>query len=90
MKFTLVLATFVAAVYGQTVGDIPPCAVPCIESAITSATTCSATDFVCACQTANFNAIQAASLSCVITACGADVAINQVLPAVQALCAAQS
>ncbi|PNP46135.1 hypothetical protein TGAMA5MH_02170 [Trichoderma gamsii] len=89
MKFTLALATFVAAVYGQTVDDIPPCAVPCIQSAITSATTCSADDFACACETANFDAIQAASINCVVAACGADVAINQVLPAVQALCDAQ-
>lgn len=76
MKFTLVLATFVAAVYGQTVGDIPACAVPCIQNAIASATTCSATDFACVCETANFNAVQAASLNCVVAACGADVAIS--------------
>jgi hypothetical protein len=76
MKFTLALATFVVAVYGQTINDIPPCAVPCIQDAITSATTCSATDFACACQTANFNAIQAASINCVVAACGADVAIS--------------
>ncbi|EHK40149.1 hypothetical protein TRIATDRAFT_302587 [Trichoderma atroviride IMI 206040] len=89
MKFTLALATFVAAVYGQTVADIPACAVPCIESAIASQTTCSDTDLACVCESANFDAIEAASTSCVIAACGADVAINQVLPAVQALCAAQ-
>ncbi|KAL7927009.1 hypothetical protein ACQKWADRAFT_308931 [Trichoderma austrokoningii] len=89
MKFTLALATFVAAVYGQTVGDIPSCAIPCIEGAITSSTTCSATDFACACEPANFQAIEDASLDCVVADCGADVAINQVLPAVQALCAAQ-
>lgn len=76
MKFTLALATFVAAVYGQTVDDIPPCAVPCIQNAITSATTCSADDFACACETANFDAIQAASINCVVAACGADVAIS--------------
>ncbi|RFU78009.1 extracellular membrane, cfem domain [Trichoderma arundinaceum] len=89
MKFTVVLATFVAAAYGQTIGDIPPCAIPCIQNAIATETTCAANDFKCACQTDNFNAILAASTSCVIAACGADTAINKVLPAVQALCAAQ-
>ncbi|KAL6887986.1 hypothetical protein GGI43DRAFT_388056 [Trichoderma evansii] len=88
MKFTLALATFVVAVYGQTIADIPACAIPCIDSAIASATTCSTTDLTCVCETSNFDAIEAASTSCVITACGASVAINQVLPAVQALCAA--
>lgn len=76
MKFTLALATFVVAVYGQTVDDIPVCARTCITNAITSATTCSATDYKCACQTANFNAIQAASINCVVAACGATVAIS--------------
>jgi hypothetical protein len=76
MKLTLALAIFVVAVYGQTVADIPACAVPCIQNAIASATTCSANDFACACETANFNAVQAASINCVVAACGADVAIS--------------
>ncbi|KAL7914110.1 hypothetical protein GGI35DRAFT_475941 [Trichoderma velutinum] len=87
MKFTLVLAAFAAVVYGQTIDDIPPCAVPCIESAVVAAGCSSGTDVACAC--ANFAAVQAGAFSCVISACGTDVAINQVLPAVQALCAAQ-
>lgn len=74
MKFTLALATFVVAVYGQTVGDIPSCAIPCINAAITKDTTCSTTDFKCACK--SFNAIEADSTTCVITACGATVAIG--------------
>ncbi|KAL6803219.1 hypothetical protein GGI42DRAFT_324092 [Trichoderma sp. SZMC 28013] len=89
MKFTLVLATFAAVTYGQTLGDIPPCAVPCIQSAIASATTCSATDYACACSSANFQNVENASITCVVTACGADEAINVVLPAVQAFCATQ-
>ncbi|KAM0477781.1 hypothetical protein ACHAPX_005545 [Trichoderma viride] len=85
MKFTLALATFVAAVYGQTIDDIPACAIPCLDDAIASAG-CATDDVACACK--NFDAIEAASTSCIVAACGADVAINQVLPAVQALCAA--
>ncbi|EHK26974.1 uncharacterized protein TRIVIDRAFT_72996 [Trichoderma virens Gv29-8] len=86
MKFTLVLATFAAVVYGQTIDDVPACAVPCIEAAIVAAG-CAETDFVCACK--NFDAIEAGSINCVVGACGAAVAIGQVLPAVQAICAAQ-
>ncbi|KAF3070210.1 hypothetical protein CFAM422_006927 [Trichoderma lentiforme] len=87
MKFTLVLATFAAVVYGQTIGDIPACAQTCIENAVLAAGCSSGTDVACAC--ANFNTVEAGSTSCVIAACGADVAINQVLPAVTALCANQ-
>lgn len=74
MKFTLALATFVAAVYGQTVGDIPACAVPCIQAAIAQDTTCATDDFACACK--SFDAIETDSTPCVIAACGADVAIS--------------
>ncbi|KAM0460024.1 hypothetical protein ACHAO4_002152 [Trichoderma viride] len=88
MKFTLALATFVAAVYGQTVANIPACAIPCLNAAIAKDTTCSTTDYACACK--SFNAIQNDSTACIVAACGATVAIGQVLPAVQALCAAQS
>ncbi|KAL7936403.1 hypothetical protein V8C35DRAFT_295403 [Trichoderma chlorosporum] len=87
MKFTLVLATFAAVVYGQSISDIPPCALPCIESAA-EAQGCGATDVTCAC--AHFSAIEGASLECVVDACGDDVAINQVLPAVEALCPGSS
>ncbi|KAL7800992.1 hypothetical protein V8C43DRAFT_302196 [Trichoderma afarasin] len=87
MKFTLVLATFAAVVYGQTIDDIPACARTCIENAVLAAGCSSGTDVACAC--ANFTAVQNGSTSCVIAACGVDVAINQVLPATQALCAAQ-
>ncbi|KAK1254767.1 hypothetical protein MKX08_008762 [Trichoderma sp. CBMAI-0020] len=87
MKFTLALAAFVAAVYGQTVDDIPPCAIPCLQDAIASTTSCAVDDYACACK--NFDALETAAAPCIISACGADVAINKVLPAVQALCAAQ-
>ncbi|KAL6699623.1 hypothetical protein J3F84DRAFT_344958 [Trichoderma pleuroticola] len=87
MKFTLVLATFAAVVYGQTIDDIPACARTCIENAVLAAGCSSGTDVACAC--ANFTTIQNNSTACVIAACGATVAITQVLPAVQALCANQ-
>ncbi|KAK4078210.1 uncharacterized protein Triagg1_3226 [Trichoderma aggressivum f. europaeum] len=89
MKFTLAFAAFAAAVYGQTIDDIPACAQPCIQNAIASATTCAAADYACACSDANFANVESASINCVVAACGADEAINVVLPAVQAFCATQ-
>ncbi|KAL7949223.1 hypothetical protein V8C42DRAFT_313673 [Trichoderma barbatum] len=74
MKFTLFLATFAAVVYGQTIDDVPTCAIPCIQNAIATATDCDVDDFACACE--SFDAVQAASISCVIAACGAAVAIG--------------
>ncbi|KAL7955784.1 hypothetical protein V8C34DRAFT_326923 [Trichoderma compactum] len=89
MKFTLVLATFAAVAYGQTLGDIPTCAVLCIQNSIASVTTCAAGDYACACSSANFQNVENASVACVVSACGIDEAINVVLPAVQAFCATQ-
>ncbi|KAF3056807.1 CFEM domain-containing protein [Trichoderma breve] len=87
MQFTLVLATFAAVVYGQTINGVPACAIPCIEDAISSQTSCAATDFACACP--SISAVSAAGAPCVVAACGEDVATNQAFPAVQAFCAAQ-
>ncbi|KAM6485259.1 hypothetical protein HDV62DRAFT_403982 [Trichoderma sp. SZMC 28011] len=87
MQFTLVLATFTAVVYGQTINGVPACAIPCIEDAISSQTSCAATDFACACP--SIDAVSAAGAACVVAACGQDVATNQAFPAVQAFCAAQ-
>ncbi|KAK0762870.1 hypothetical protein N5P37_004392 [Trichoderma harzianum] len=87
MQFTLVLATFATVVYGQTINGVPACAIPCIESAISSQTSCASTDFACACP--SISAVSAAGAACVVAACGEDVATNQAFPAVQAFCAAQ-
>ncbi|KAH8879569.1 CFEM-domain-containing protein, partial [Thozetella sp. PMI_491] len=77
------LAAFTSA---QSLSDIPQCAQPCITAAIKSSTTCGETDYKCACQ--NEDKLVAGATSCVISACGADVALNQVLPATQKFCAA--
>lgn len=74
MKFTLALAAFVAAVYGQTVDDIPSCAIPCLDDAIENDTTCAVTDYACACQ--NFDQLEVDAAPCIIDACGEDVAIS--------------
>jgi cytoskeletal protein RodZ len=66
---------------------IPTCAQKAILSAVTSATSCGATDFKCQCTTDNQQKITAAATSDVIKSCGQDVAINDVLPATAKFCA---
>ncbi|KAH6603189.1 hypothetical protein Trco_007964 [Trichoderma cornu-damae] len=87
MKSAAFIAVALAALaQAQTRADIPSCALPCLDDAVKANTSCATTDYVCVCK--NFDAVQASATSCVITECGTDVAINKVLPATQALCAA--
>lgn len=91
MKFSaVVLASTVglAAAAVDPASYFPSCALPCLSSAVSSATKCGATDYACQCTTDNQSAIQGAATSCVLSACGADVAANQVLPAAPKFCAA--
>ncbi|PNP47964.1 hypothetical protein TGAM01_v206178 [Trichoderma gamsii] len=86
MKAATVLAVaFAALAQAQTRADIPSCALPCLDDAVKANTKCSTTDYACICK--DFSAVQTAATSCVISKCGADVALNKVLPATQALCA---
>ncbi|KAF5003162.1 hypothetical protein FDECE_10276 [Fusarium decemcellulare] len=85
MKYSVaVLALVAAAVQAQTLADVPKCAIPCLDDAISSETDCKTTDLVCVCK--NFDDVRSAATSCVIDKCGSDVAINEVLPATEALC----
>ncbi|KAI0904453.1 hypothetical protein F4824DRAFT_456268 [Ustulina deusta] len=85
MQFTLAtLATLIVAVSAQTWEDIPACAQPCILDAVADVTDCGSTDYTCIC--AARDTIQNAAASCVISACGLIVAINEVIPAVNAAC----
>ncbi|KAI1121856.1 hypothetical protein F5Y10DRAFT_255458 [Nemania abortiva] len=87
MQFTLAIFTsLIAAVSAQTWADIPTCAQPCITDAVAATTDCAATDIACIC--AARDAVQASAEDCVVAACGEDVAVNQVLPAVEAACSA--
>ncbi|PQE28176.1 Extracellular membrane CFEM domain protein [Rutstroemia sp. NJR-2017a BBW] len=56
--------------------QIPDCATPCINDAVKSSTTCSATDVACQCQSDNKAKIQSAATSCVVSNCPLDVAIG--------------
>ncbi|KAL7942793.1 hypothetical protein V8C42DRAFT_330406 [Trichoderma barbatum] len=86
MKYAFVALALAALAQAQTRADIPSCALPCLDDAVKANTKCETTDYACVCK--NFDAVQAQATSCVITKCGTDVAINKVLPATQALCAA--
>ncbi|KAL6900469.1 hypothetical protein GGI43DRAFT_383944 [Trichoderma evansii] len=89
MKAATVLAvTFAALAQAQTRADIPSCALPCLDAAVTANTKCATTDYTCICK--DFTAVQTAATSCVISKCGADVAVNKVLPATEALCKANT
>ncbi|KAI0433150.1 hypothetical protein F5Y09DRAFT_299809 [Xylaria sp. FL1042] len=86
MQFTLAaLTTLAIAVSAQSWDDIPACAQPCILDAVAAVTDCSSTDYACIC--ADRDAVQNEAQSCVIAACGLDVALNEVIPAVDAACA---
>jgi hypothetical protein len=75
MKAATVLAvTFAALAQAQTRADIPSCALPCLDSAVEANTKCATTDYACICK--DFSAVQTAATSCVISKCGADVALS--------------
>ncbi|KKY35741.1 putative extracellular membrane 8-cysteine cfem [Diaporthe ampelina] len=85
MKVTLLAAGLVAAVFAQDLSSIPQCAQSCLTDAISQDGQCQATDTSCVC--GRIDALTTLATSCVLSACGQDVALNQVLPAVQAYCA---
>ncbi|KAI0517895.1 hypothetical protein F5B22DRAFT_104046 [Xylaria bambusicola] len=85
MQFTLAaLVTLIAAVSAQSWEDIPACAQPCILDAVAEVTDCGSTDYECIC--AARPQVQSAATGCVVSACGAAVALTQVIPAVNAAC----
>ncbi|KAI3393750.1 hypothetical protein diail_3751 [Diaporthe ilicicola] len=85
MKVTLLAAGLVATVFAQDLSSIPECARTCLTNAISQDGQCQATDSACVC--GRIDALTSLATSCVLSACGQDVAINQVLPAVQTFCA---
>ncbi|KAL4861416.1 hypothetical protein BDV12DRAFT_204039 [Aspergillus spectabilis] len=90
MKLSIIsafaLATFATS---QTINDVPKCAIPALDNAIKSQTSCDVKDYACVCKDENFSKVQGAATAAVIKACGSDVALNQVLPATQKICANQ-
>ncbi|KAF4495436.1 extracellular membrane, CFEM domain containing protein [Fusarium agapanthi] len=88
MKYSFAIAALATAVSAQSLSDVPKCAIPCLDDAITSKTDCKTTDLTCVCK--SFDDVRSAATSCVITKCGSDVAINEVLPATEKLCSGGS
>ncbi|SCV37213.1 uncharacterized protein FFB14_06492 [Fusarium fujikuroi] len=88
MKYSFAIAALATAVSAQSLSDVPKCAIPCLDDAITSKTKCETTDLACVCK--SFDDVRSAATGCVITKCGSDVAINEVLPATEKLCSGGS
>lgn len=84
MKYTFAAAALVAVASAQSLSDIPSCALSCINDARSSATSCAMDDYACICK--NQEALTAAATTCVLKECGAEKALNEVLPAVKAFC----
>ncbi|KAI9050178.1 hypothetical protein LZ554_006319 [Drepanopeziza brunnea f. sp. 'monogermtubi'] len=81
-----ILALLLAFTGHQATAAIPSCALQCIADAVASSTSCGATDLKCQCTDANKAAVQGASTTCVVGACGATAL--DVLAAANADCAA--
>ncbi|KAG8169561.1 hypothetical protein KVR01_000306 [Diaporthe batatas] len=84
MKVTLLAAGLVATVFAQDLSSIPECARSCLTDAISQDGQCQATDAACVC--GRIDQLTTLATGCVLSACGQDVALNQVLPAVQTFC----
>lgn len=85
MKYAFVAVALAAVASAQTLADIPSCALPCLDQSIADNTNCDKTDLACVCK--NFDKVQGDATACVLKDCGSDVAINEVLPAAEKLCA---
>lgn len=74
MKYSAVaLAAFVAIASAQDISVIPSCALPCVDDAATKVCT-STTDYQCLCE--NKDSLVSTATSCVISKCGATVALS--------------
>lgn len=84
MKYSAVaVAAFVAIASAQDISIIPECALPCIDKAALKVCN-SKEDFKCICE--NKESLVGAATTCVIGACGAEVALQEVLPATETFC----
>ncbi|EGX94601.1 hypothetical protein CCM_02872 [Cordyceps militaris CM01] len=91
MKVTTiaVVASSIWSVTAQNRADfLPECALKCLDDATQKVTSCSLTDAVCWCVQKNYEDIYNAGVACVLTECGNDKALRQVLPGAAKFCAA--
>jgi hypothetical protein len=79
MKFFTIASLALASVAaGQSLADLPSCALTCLNDAVKQSTSCAATDLACICK--QFDAIQGAAAGCILGACGQDVALSELSP----------
>jgi hypothetical protein len=78
MKVTLLAAGLVATVFAQDLSSIPECARTCLTDAITQDGQCQATDASCVC--GRIDQLTTLATSCVLSACGQDVALSMLSP----------
>jgi hypothetical protein len=76
MKYAIAALALAALARAQSRDDIPKCALPCLDDAITSETNCDVSDYACVCP--NFSDIQSTATGCVVSECGAETALNEV------------
>ncbi|KAG5930953.1 hypothetical protein E4U53_002038 [Claviceps sorghi] len=74
MKYTTLASLAAASALAQHLSQLPSCATDCLNGAVKQASTCSTSDLPCICR--KFDAIQGAAASCVLGACGTDVALR--------------
>ena len=81
MKYSaIILAAAAGVVSAISIGDfVPKCSLDCLTNAISTGTKCALTDPVCQCQVENYQNIYVVGTTCVINACGSDVAISMLL-----------
>lgn len=75
MKYAYAAVAVAAIARAQSVGDLPECAIPCIEDAVASASDCSIDDLACLC--GEISAIQADATTCVLSECGPETTIGE-------------
>ncbi|KAL7940214.1 hypothetical protein V8C42DRAFT_349673 [Trichoderma barbatum] len=85
MQFSIVFMTFIASALAQ-FGDVPACAVACIEQSVVDVTGCGPTDLACSC--AHSAEVGAAAGPCILSSrgCGPNANIAQITAAAAALC----
>ncbi|POS71433.1 anchored cell wall protein-5 [Diaporthe helianthi] len=86
MKASLVaVAALAGLASSQCVSSIPECAQDCLVIAAGSVG-CGETDYTCQCTSQHQTDITTNATTCVLAACGQQIAINEVLPAAAAFC----
>ncbi|KAF9881469.1 hypothetical protein CkaCkLH20_00615 [Colletotrichum karsti] len=86
-SFVLLAAAGLAAAQQKFTDVVPECSKECLVEAVKNGTPCtSIDDSKCICEATNYRNIYTVGVSCVLAACGGDVATGQLLPAAAKFC----